>query len=263
VDGVPSRSTLDPVPHRRPGEHAVAGEGPVDVRVQLGRVQIVLWLLTGSLVTLNVLVSLFGGLHLLPYSLTRFFDGNDRESFLSGTKTTLLLLAAVLMAGCTLAARRRGDPSARGWRLLALVACFTFADELTGMHVALSDVLRTHYHFRGLGRYAWALAYLPVAVTVLLVLVRDLRRMPRAVRARLLPGLVLYAIGIIGLEPVRALVAEQRGDGSLAFTTMAATADGTALVGLTFVVCAVLVAASRLAAGFTVVLAADPTAERG
>ncbi|HEY6798160.1 MAG TPA: hypothetical protein VI248_26070 [Kineosporiaceae bacterium] len=258
-----SWSTPDPVPARRArirGGGDCGDRRPVEVLVDPGRVQIVLWLLTGSLVTLNVLVSLFSGLHLLPYGLVRVLDGNDRDSFLGGANTVLLLLAAVLMTGGTIVARRRGDSSLGACRVLALATWFAFVDDLTGLRSWLAEVLGARYHLHGVGRYAWAVVYLPVAVAVLIVLVRDLWRVPGAVRNRLLPGLALYAIGIIGLEPAEAMVAEGRGAASLSFRITTAIADGTALIGLTFVISALLVAATRTIDAVTLVLAApDPS----
>jgi len=243
----------DDVPQgrRQPrGRPAAPGE-TVLVAVQSGRVQVILWLVVGSLVCLNFLVSVIGRLNLLPWTLTRFFDGNDHDSFLIGTTATIGLLTALLMFGCMVAARHRGDLAERGWRMLGWVTLFVFADETTSLHRSVADVVRARYHFTGAAGYTWALMYLPAAVAVIAVLLRDARHFPPAVLRRLLPGGALYAFGVIGLEPVLAGIARDNGDDSLSFRLLAAFADSCAIVGLVLVFSAALVAAGWLADGFT------------
>jgi hypothetical protein len=139
--------------------------------------------------------------------------------------------------------------------VLAWVTCFVFADETTSLHQSLAEVLRDRYQFHGPARYTWALLYLPVVVVVLVVLMRDLRRVAPAVRNRLIPGGALYATGAVLLEPVVAKLGQEHGDDSLSFKIMLAVADSAQLIGLVLVFCAALVAAGRLADRFTFLLA--------
>ena len=235
----------------RPRRQGAAPDGGVELVVQTGRVQIILWLVAGALICLNFLVGVTGQLKLLPWTITRFFDSADNDSLLTATKTTVALLSALVMSGCALAARRRGDPTSRGWRWLAWVTGFVFADEATSLHRSVARVVEDHYHFQGPARYTWALMYLPLAAVLLVVLVRDVKGMPAAVRNRLLPGGLLYVTGAVALEPFVARLAQANGDESLSFKVMVAFGDSCALAGLVLVFCAVLVAASRLADGFT------------
>ena len=249
----------EPAPRRpRPGREP--GAATVSVTVDPGRVQIILWLLVGSLISLDVLRSLTGGLGMLPYTVTRFFDGNDRDSFGAGACSTLALAITVLLFGCSAAARRRDDPTAPGWRLLAWVAAFVFVDEITSMRRSLAVVLRERYALYGPERYTWALLYLPAALAVLVVLARHARRMAPGVVRRLVPGLGLVAAGIVGLEPFQAKFAQQHGEDSLSFRLLSAAAGGAELVGLTLILTAALLAAAGLTGGFAVFLAADPPA---
>jgi len=254
MSGPPWPQDAPPGRPRSRGRGAGVAGSTVVVAVQTGRAQVILWLLVGSLICLNFLVSVTAPLELLPWSVTRFFGGNQNDSLLTGTATTIALLTGLLMSGCMLAARHRGDPAERGWRLLAWVALFVFADETTSLHQSLATAVRERFHVTGVARYTWALVYLPVLVAVLAVLLRDVRHFPVPVRRRLFPGGALYVVGVVGLEPFLSRLAEERGVGSLSFRLMLALADSCAVVGLVLVFSAALVAAGRLADGFTLVL---------
>jgi hypothetical protein len=239
---------------RRRAADSTEPSGTVEIPVRLGRVQIILWLVTGSLITLDFLVAIAAGLQLLPQTITRFFDGSDRANFVTGARTTMLLLLVLLLFGCAVAARRRDDPSAPGWRLLGFVAAFAFADETTFLHQWLATVLHERYALTGALRYGWALLYLPAAVIVLVVLRRDLRRMAPAVRNRLLPGVLVYVLGAIVLEPVVAVLTEDHGAGATSVKLVLAVADAGQLAGLVLMVSALLIATSRFTSGFTLAL---------
>jgi hypothetical protein len=133
----------DPLPANRaaPIRRVRAGRSVADpsdevvvIGVDIQRVQKVIWLVTGILIGLDLLVSVAAGLHALPNTITRFFDGDAKVNFPTGAKTTLLLSATLLMLGCWTAGRRRADAAAQGWLLLGLVTAFAFIDETTYLH---------------------------------------------------------------------------------------------------------------------------------
>ena len=261
LPGDPS-ATKDTTPIRRArgGRGGAGRDGEVVVvGVDLGRVQTVLWLATGTLIVLDFVVSVAAGLQMLPYTITRFFDGDAKVNFPTGAKTTLLLAATLLMLGCWTAGRRRADPVARGWLLLALVTAFAFTDETTYLHQSLSEALHDTFHFHGVLKFAWTIVYVPAALLVGAVLLRHLRQMRPQVRNRLLPGGGIYVFGAICLEPVKSHIADSLGDGSTAFRLVAAISDSMELAGLALLVCALLHAARILTVGFSFVL--DPTAD--
>jgi hypothetical protein len=256
-----------PGPHRtaptrrlRSGRSAGARDQDVVViAVDVGQVQKVLWLATGALIGMDFLVSVAASLNLLPYTITRFFDGDAKMNFPTGAKTTLLLAATLLMLGCWTAARRRGAPTALGWLMLALVTAFAFIDETTYLHQSLSEEMSDKFHFHGVLKFAWTIVYVPAAVVVGAFLLRHLRLMRPEVRNRLLPGGGIYVLGAIGFEPIKSHIADGVGDGSTAFRLVAAVSDSLELAGLALLVCALLQAARILTAGFSFAL--NPGAE--
>lgn len=223
----------------------------VVIELDVRRVQIVLWAVVGSLIALDVLVSAGSGLGVLPYTITRFFDGDDKVNFPTGAKTTMLLAATVLMLGCWTAGRRRNDPAARGWLLLSLVTAFAFVDETTFLHQSLSGVLSDKFHFHGLLKYSWTIVYAPAAILVGVFLLRNLRLMRPAVRNRLLPGGAVYVAGAMLFEPIKSKVADSQGDDSLPFKLVAALSDSLELAGLAVLVIGLLIAAGLITAGFS------------
>jgi hypothetical protein len=258
--GGPSPANGTP-PIRRPRTGRSAADRDQDVvvvGVDVGRVQAVLWLVTGALIAMDLLVSVAAGLNLLPYTITRFFDGDAKMNFPTGAKTTLLLMSTVLMLGCWTAGRRRGSPTARGWLMLALVTAFAFVDETTYLHQTLSETLGDHFHFHGVLKFAWTIVYFPAAVLVGAFLVRHLRQMRPQVRNRLLPGGGIYAVGALCFEPVKSHIADSIGDGSMVFRLVAVMSDSMELAGLALLVCALLQAARILTAGFSFALNPGP-----
>jgi hypothetical protein len=232
----------------------------VVIPVDFDRIRNVLWLVTGTLVALDFLVSVASGLRVLPYTITRFFDGDSKVNFPTGAKTTMLLATAVLMLGCWTAGRRRNDPASRGWLLLSLVTAFAFLDETIWLHQSLNQVLTNRFHFQGLLKFSWTIVYLPAAVLVGIFLLKNLRLMRPGVRNRLLPGGAIYAAGAMLLEPIKSQVADGPGDDSPAFKLVSAVSDSMELIGLTVLLLAVLVAARHLTAGFSFAFSAprDP-----
>jgi hypothetical protein len=243
------------IPGRRDRSRRASSErDEVLITVDLRQVQLAMWALVGILVVADFFVSAASVTQLLPYSITRFFDGDAKVNFPTTGKTTLLLAAALLMLGCWTACRRRHDPQARGWLALALVTAFAWTDESTYLHQTLNEEMTKKLHLTGFLQFSWTIIYLPAAVLVGVFLLRNLRIMPAAVRNRLLPGGAVYATGALLFEPIKSHIADTYGDGGMLFKMAAGVSDSLELVGLTMLVCAVLVAADLLTVGFSFAL---------
>jgi len=244
------------------------GRPVVAVAVRPERVRRVLWWVTGALVALDAVVSVASAEHLLPYLVTRFFDGDDKINFPTGEKTTLLLAATVLMLGCWVIGRRTGRSTAGGWLLLAAVTGYAFVDESTYLHQSLSTALTDEFHFHGVLKYAWTLVYVPAAAMVGAFLLRNLVQLRPQVRTGLLTGGGVYVIGAMMFEPIKSNISDAQGDGSLAFKLVALVSDSLELVGLTLLVTAMITAMIAEAGGFAFTFPAparalDPASDRG
>jgi len=244
------RDRRSPGGRRRPAQGA-----PVHIGLPIPRIQRVLWLVTGTLVLANLVASVGSGTKVLPYTVARFFDGDDKVNFPTGAKTLLLLTCTVLLLACWTAARRAADSSAAGWLLLSMCTAFAFLDETTYLHQSLAEVLERQFHFTGPLKFAWTVVYWPMAAFASIFLMRNLRSMHPRVRRLLLPGGILYVIGAIVLEPVKSVLVERFGEGSLQMELAAAVSDSLQLIGLTLLVCSLLTAAGLLTPSFTLAFA--------
>ncbi|MFZ0157818.1 MAG: hypothetical protein WAL50_02220 [Kineosporiaceae bacterium] len=223
----------------------------MQVVLPLRRIQRTLWGLTGLLVLADGVASAGAALRVLPYTLTRFFDGDYKVNFPTGAKLLLLLVATVLLTACWTAARRAADRSATGWLLLGFCTAFALMDETVYLHQSLAELLRQHFDLGGPLAYAWTIVYIPMAALASVFLLRNLRTMHPRVRGLLMPGGVVYVTGAILMEPVKSQLMEQYGENSLPLKAAAAVSDSMQLIGLTLLVCSLLTAVSLLARAFT------------
>jgi hypothetical protein len=242
---------------RRPAPGA-----PVDLVVDIPRVRRVMWRATAVLVILNIAASIGASLDAVPYTLTRFFDGDNKVNFPTGAKTLYLLACTVLLLGSHVAARRRNDPSATGWLLLGLCTAFAFVDETTYLHQSLSEVMTGHFHFTGVLTYAWTIVYWPVAAMASVFLVRNLGDLHPRVRRLLLPGGVLYVTGAIVMEPLKSELADRYGEGSLPMELTAAVSDSMQLIGLTLLASALIAVLAMLTPSITLHFSRERRAAR-
>lgn len=245
------RSPVDRVEIVSAGSPHLVQAAPVLVMVPLRRIQHVLWGLTAALVLADGVASIGAGLRLLPFTATRFFDGDYKVNFPTGEKLLLLLTATVLLFGCWTAARRAVDRAATGWLLLGLCTAFALMDETVYLHQSLAAVLHDHLALGGPLAYAWTIVYVPMAALASVFLLRNLRSMHPRVRRLLMPGGIVYVTGAIVLEPVKSQLMERYGETSMPLKAAAALSDSLQLIGLTLLVCSLLTAASLLTSGFT------------
>lgn len=208
------------------------------------RITRLLWRVAVVLVALDVLASA-GAAAGVPYSLTHFFDGDDKTNVPTAFKTTMLLALTLLLLSHWSLARWNGDPFERSWFLLALVAAFAFTDESTYLHQTLGHIVHDHLHTHGLLGFAWVIVYVPALAAVAFVTLARIRHLPAPLRRSLFVGAVLYGFGAVALEPVKSEFSEHRGELSLSFKLVAAVSDSLEMVGLTVLVAAMIVALAR------------------
>jgi hypothetical protein len=68
--------------------------------VQVRHVTSTVWKAVGVVIAADLIASLGAALGFLPYTITRFFDGDVKVNVPTGGKTTLLLASTVLLLGC-------------------------------------------------------------------------------------------------------------------------------------------------------------------
>jgi hypothetical protein len=186
-----------------------------------------------------------------PYQLTRFFDADSKVNFPTGFKTTMLLLVTLLLAAQWAVDSRTRAPFAPAWRLLTYVAAFAFVDETVYLHQSLAQILHEHLHTQGPLLYAWTIVYAPVAVAVLIIMLRYLRHLDRRLMRQLIVGGGAYVLGTLAFEPIKSEIAEVHGDGTMAFKLTAACSDSLEMIGLTVLAVILLAELARTTKGVT------------
>jgi hypothetical protein len=190
------------------------------------------------------MASLAAGARVLPYTLTRFFDGDVKTNFPTGFKTTALLATVVLLF--LLASSHGGDRAAvRTWRSLGFVVAFAFVDESVYLHQSLQLFLHQHYPTDGVLTYAWTAVYVPALVIAAGFVLPGLRWIEAPTRWQVLAGGVIYALGAVAMEPIKSQIASTKGDGGLAFKITAAVSDSLEMFALTLLVVVLLRALVR------------------
>ncbi|MDQ1287525.1 MAG: hypothetical protein QG622_1090 [Actinomycetota bacterium] len=219
--------------------------------VRIATVRRAIWMVIGTLITLDFITAFLSAFALAPYFFLRFFDADQKINFPTGTKTSFLLFNALLMVACWWGSKEKGDPVAKGWILLAAGTGFAFLDETTYLHQSLSTTMADTFGLTGVLKYSWTILYAPAAAVIGVFLLRNLKSMDPDVRRRLLIGGGLFVGGALLLEPIKSKLSESVGDDGLAFRLTAATSDSLELSGLALLTGAMLLALSKITARFS------------
>ncbi len=196
----------------------------------------VLWWAVGAVIAFDIVASVADSKRWIPYSITRFFDGDVKVNVPTSAKTLGLLSVALLMLLLSSAARKVGAPERRLWLGLAGVVGFAFVDESIYLHQTLSEELHKHLHTHGILSYAWTVVYVPVLVLVALLVLPGLRHLAAPLRWRLLAAGGVYGVGAVAMEPFKSRLSEETSEAGLGFHLVAAVSDSLQIIGLALLI---------------------------
>jgi hypothetical protein len=138
--------------------------------------------------------------HSLGHRHWQLFNLNYERNLPSWFTASVLLLGAVAVVTTGLVDRTIGR-AAVYWRGLAALFVYLSADEAAGLHERIGRVVGRVVHVSGfLGRYTWVLAGAVLVVTVIVVYLPFVRRLPHRTRRLFLTAGALYVAGAIGVE---------------------------------------------------------------
>ncbi|MFC4637091.1 hypothetical protein [Deinococcus hohokamensis] len=133
----------------------------------------------------------------LVWSLT-YLNG---ESNLPALFSVLLMLSVAAVLGVIALAKTAAlDAYRRVWTGLALLFVYLGIDEGAALHEKLIEPVHSLVKAEGVLHYAWVVPYGLLALGVLVVCLRFLRHLPRAVAGGMLLSGALYVCGAFGLE---------------------------------------------------------------
>lgn len=196
----------------------------------------VLWWAVAFVIVCDVIASVGDSKRWIPYSITRFFDGDVKVNVPTTAKALGLLSVALLMLLLSSVARKLGGPDRRLWLGLAGVVGFAFVDESIYLHQTLSEELHKHFHTHGILTYAWTAVYLPVLLLVAILALPGLRHLESRFRWRLLAAGGVYGIGAVAMEPFKSRLSEETSEAGLGFHLVAALSDSLQVIGLALLI---------------------------
>jgi len=144
-----------------------------------------------------VWAEMFGG---ALYNLMTRID-LDRETSIATYLSTLLLVAAAILAYICGRASRVNDPlNFRHWMILSVVFVYLSIDENIGLHEVSIEPMREMFGLSGVFTFGWVLLAIPVVMLLGLYYIPFLLRLPRQLAATLCVAGGLFVFGAIGVE---------------------------------------------------------------
>lgn len=122
-----------------------------------------------------------------------------------------LALSAFFLFIISLEHKKRGDGYYR-WMGLSLVFAFLSIDEIGEVHEHLIFIMRRMFHFTGFLYYAWVIPYGLGVVSLAILYIRFLAKIPYKTRVGFIVAGFIYVMGAIGIEMISAKIAEFHGE---------------------------------------------------
>ncbi len=192
------------------------------------------------------------------YQFVRLVNVNRESSLPTWYASTLLLIAAVLLAVIAYAQRFRHAPYARHWGGLAAVFLYLSVDEGAEIHEKLTAPLQDEFNTTGYLFFAWAIAGAVFVVVVGLLYLRFVMRLPNRTRALFLLAAALYVGGALGLDAVGANKWYEEGGTSLTFSAIGTVEEFCEMLGLVVFIYALLSYAASFLTAIQIVIMPQP-----
>jgi hypothetical protein len=177
--------------------------------------------------------------HDVVYGLVHLFDVNAEGNIPTFFSVCLGLCSAALFALIALDAKNRGDRDAVYWTVLAAGFLFLSYDECFQVHERMTGPMRAMLGGSdpangtrlGLMYYSWVVPGLLGVVTVSLLFLKFMLRLPAVTRRRMISAAALFLGGCIGMELINGSVMESQGD-SLLYNLLVMAEEGLEMSGM-------------------------------
>lgn len=209
-----------------------AGRSSLDISIPVRTVTRVLTVIVVGLVATTFLAQLLKNAGVVPDSIIRLFDSNEKVNFPTGYKLVALLGCTVLLWLVGMAKEQEGDRFARHWVVLSLIFGFLFLDEMAYLHQTLSGMLERHASFGGSLKFPWVAVYLPLLAVLAFAYWRFFWSLQPRFRWLFLIAAICFAGGSGGIEIFKGVAVNEAGFQSLRFGLLAALSDSLEEVGL-------------------------------
>jgi hypothetical protein len=175
------------------------------------------------------------------------FDMWDEVSIPSWYGTTLLLIAAGLLAVIAVVKRQAGDRYRHHWLGLALIFLALSIDDAADLHGHTSYRLQATFETGGFFAYAWVIPAAVACVVVGLTYLRFLADLPPQIRWRFLVGGALFLTGALVMEMIEGRYDTQHGVENMPYRIMVAIEESLEMAGIVLFISALLTYLSQIA----------------
>ncbi len=167
---------------------------PINLRINLNRFLVTLWIIAGALVAIHVLLNV---VHYqitdLPWLARQIFDVDEEDSFPTWFSAMLLLLTSVSLWVNAKTLSTSDSSLSERWHLLSVGFLLLSIDEIAGMHETLNslDIM---------GDMSWTVPGGIIAGATGLYFVPFLLKIPRPLAIRFVLAGAVYLGGALGVE---------------------------------------------------------------
>ncbi len=158
--------------------------------------------------------------HDYVYGLVPLFDLAHERNVPTLYSSLTLLLCAALLAIIAHARAKDGRDSVHHWSALAGIFVLLSLDEALMLHEGLAEPVRTAMGTSGPLYFAWIIPYGLAVLSVAVVYLRFLYRLPNMTRRLFLLAAGLYVSGALGMEAIEGVALEQVGSHNLLFVSL-------------------------------------------
>lgn len=200
----------------------------------VSRILAVLWSATAIVISLGILRQLYVyrfGYETALHEL-RLITLDGELTIPSWYSSTLMLIAAAVLAIHASLASSNREPTRWHWWVLTAIFVYLSADETANLH-GIGNRLVRDGDYAAMFSFRWVIAAAPLLVIGGLAFLPFLRRLPYAIAWKIVLAGIIYVGGAFGLEMVGGYLSATQGFESGAYLTEVVFEEGFEMIGVT------------------------------
>jgi hypothetical protein len=164
--------------------------------------------------------------------LVRLFNINRESSIPTWYASTLLFMAAVLLALVAWQKQAQQAPYVRHWRGLALIFLYISIDEAAAIHERFTEPMQSLFETSGPFYFAWVLVGIPLVLLFAAFYLRFWWNLPPRIRTLFFVAGAVYVGGALGVEMIGSSVWYYSGGTSLIYSSIGTVEEFMEMMGI-------------------------------